>query len=266
MLKIPSSPQRRPRRAGTGPPRPGTPRASHGADHRARPDQLAAHARAARARADDPRRRSAAGSKLNEAAVAALLGVSRGPVREAFRALEESGLVRLEKNRGVFVRQIGVEEADEIYELRAVLDEFVGRRVAQTATPAKSASCARSSSGWSRRRRAATSTPTTSANLAFPRPAGRARGQREAARHLPAARQRAAISSAARRSRRPARCRSRRASTARSSTRSPPARPPPPAARCTSTSWRAASGCTARARQRAAAAASRAAPTRGKRR
>jgi phosphonate utilization transcriptional regulator len=76
-----------------------------------------------------------AGSKLNEAAVAELLGVSRGPVREAFRALEESGLVRLEKNRGVFVRQIDVGEADQIYELRCVLDEFVGRRVAQTVTP-----------------------------------------------------------------------------------------------------------------------------------
>jgi phosphonate utilization transcriptional regulator len=76
-----------------------------------------------------------AGSKLNEVDIAALLGVSRGPVREAFRALEESGLVRLEKNRGVFVRQIAVAEADEIYELRAVLDEFVGRRIAQTVTP-----------------------------------------------------------------------------------------------------------------------------------
>jgi phosphonate utilization transcriptional regulator len=76
----------------------------------------------------------AAGAKLNEAAVAAMLGVSRGPVREAFRALEESGLVRLEKNRGVFVRQISVEEADEIYEVRAALDEWVGRRVAQIAT------------------------------------------------------------------------------------------------------------------------------------
>src|SRR5207302_10747632 len=76
----------------------------------------------------------AAGAKLNEVAVAALLGVSRGPVREAFRALEESGLVRLEKNRGVFVRQISVAEADEIYEVRAALDEFVGRRLAQTAS------------------------------------------------------------------------------------------------------------------------------------
>ena len=79
----------------------------------------------------------AAGAKLIEASIAELLGVSRGPVREAFRALESSGLVRLEKNRGVFVRQISIREADEIYELRAVLDEFVGRRLAQTATPAQ---------------------------------------------------------------------------------------------------------------------------------
>jgi len=78
----------------------------------------------------------AAGAKLTEASIAELLGVSRGPVREAFRALEGSGLVRFEKNRGVSVRQISVEEADQIYELRAVLDEFVGRRLAQTATPA----------------------------------------------------------------------------------------------------------------------------------
>jgi phosphonate utilization transcriptional regulator len=80
-----------------------------------------------------------AGSKLREAEVAAMLGVSRGPVREAFRALEESGLVRLEKNRGVFVRQIDIDEADQIFELRAVLDEFAGRRAAQRATPAEAA-------------------------------------------------------------------------------------------------------------------------------
>ena len=78
-----------------------------------------------------------AGAKLTEASIAELLGVSRGPVREAFRALESSGLVRLEKNRGVFVRQISLREADEIYELRAILDEFVGRRLAQIATPAQ---------------------------------------------------------------------------------------------------------------------------------
>jgi phosphonate utilization transcriptional regulator len=76
-----------------------------------------------------------AGSQLRENEVASMLGVSRGPIREAFRALEGSGLVRLEKNRGVFVRQIGIDEADQIFELRAVLDEFAGRRAAQNATP-----------------------------------------------------------------------------------------------------------------------------------
>ena len=80
-----------------------------------------------------------AGSQVREVEVASMLGVSRGPVREAFRALEESGLVRLEKNRGVFVRRIGVDEADHIFELRAVLDEFAGRRAAQRATPAQAA-------------------------------------------------------------------------------------------------------------------------------
>ncbi|HVF62668.1 MAG TPA: phosphonate utilization associated transcriptional regulator [Casimicrobiaceae bacterium] len=76
----------------------------------------------------------AAGAKLNELDIAARLRVSRGPVREAFRALEESGLVRFEKNRGVFVRQIGFREADEIFELRALLDEYAGRRAARNAS------------------------------------------------------------------------------------------------------------------------------------
>jgi len=76
-----------------------------------------------------------AGAKLTEAALAERLGVSRGPVREAFRALEEVGLVRLEKNRGVFVRQITIEEADEIYEVRTILDEWIGRRLAQSVKP-----------------------------------------------------------------------------------------------------------------------------------
>ncbi|MCG3189407.1 MAG: hypothetical protein LKCHEGNO_01782 [Burkholderiaceae bacterium] len=73
----------------------------------------------------------AIGAKLNEAEIAQALGVSRGPVREAFRALEQAGLVRVEKNRGVFVREVSLQEANEIYEVRAALEGLIGRLAAQ---------------------------------------------------------------------------------------------------------------------------------------
>jgi phosphonate utilization transcriptional regulator len=71
------------------------------------------------------------GTKLTEAWLSERLGVSRGPIREAFRMLEEAGLVRQEKNRGVFVRDIPVDEAVEIFDLRAAMDDLVGRRLAE---------------------------------------------------------------------------------------------------------------------------------------
>ena len=76
------------------------------------------------------------GERVNESALAARFRVSRGPVREALRGLEESGLLRLEKNRGVFVREISLAEADEIYDLREALDELVGERLAKRFDPA----------------------------------------------------------------------------------------------------------------------------------
>jgi phosphonate utilization transcriptional regulator len=79
----------------------------------------------------------AAGAKLNETDFSSALGVSRGPVREAFRALEQAGLVRTEKNRGVFVREISLDEADQIYEVRAALEAMIGRLAAQRRTPAQ---------------------------------------------------------------------------------------------------------------------------------
>lgn len=77
----------------------------------------------------------AVGARVNESELAQRFNTSRGPIREALRALEEAGLVRNEKNRGVFVREIAFEEADEIYELREVLEEIIGRRVARFMTP-----------------------------------------------------------------------------------------------------------------------------------
>jgi phosphonate utilization transcriptional regulator len=76
----------------------------------------------------------AVGEHVNESELAARFGTSRGPVREALRALEESRLVRSEKNRGVFVREISIAEADEIYDVREALDQLIGERVAERAT------------------------------------------------------------------------------------------------------------------------------------
>jgi phosphonate utilization transcriptional regulator len=77
----------------------------------------------------------AIGERINESDLALRFGMSRGPIREALRALEESRLVRSEKNRGVFVREVSVREADEIYDVREALDQLIGQRVAERATP-----------------------------------------------------------------------------------------------------------------------------------
>lgn len=71
-----------------------------------------------------------AGDRLNENALALKLGVSRGPVREACRGLEQSGLVQVIVNRGVFVREISNRQAWELCEIRASLYGLAGRLLA----------------------------------------------------------------------------------------------------------------------------------------
>jgi DNA-binding GntR family transcriptional regulator len=75
-----------------------------------------------------------AGERLNENALAAKLGVSRGPIREACRGLEQSGLVDVIVNRGVFIRELRAGEAAELYEVRAVLYGLAGRLLAPIVT------------------------------------------------------------------------------------------------------------------------------------
>ncbi len=71
-----------------------------------------------------------AGERINEVAIARRIGVSRGPVREALRMLQEAGLLVFEKNRGVTVRAITPDEASDIYELRGRLEALVCERLA----------------------------------------------------------------------------------------------------------------------------------------
>ncbi len=62
------------------------------------------------------------GSRLNEVEIAADLGVSRGPVREALQRLAHHGLVTLESHRGAFVRRLHLDEVHELFELRIALE------------------------------------------------------------------------------------------------------------------------------------------------
>src|ERR1700738_4078877 len=71
-----------------------------------------------------------AGDRINESALAQVFSISRGPIREACRSLEKSNLVRVVTNRGVFVREMSVVQAAEIYDVRAHLFGLAGRLAA----------------------------------------------------------------------------------------------------------------------------------------
>jgi phosphonate utilization transcriptional regulator len=75
-----------------------------------------------------------AGERVNENSLAARLGISRGPIREACRALAQAGLLDAFVNRGVFVRRLELEEAVELYDVRASLAGLVGRLLAPRIT------------------------------------------------------------------------------------------------------------------------------------
>jgi len=78
----------------------------------------------------------APGERLNEAALALRMGTSRGPIREALRALAGWGLVTPVPNRGVFVRQLSMREMLEVYDLRALVFGFAAEHAAERVTAA----------------------------------------------------------------------------------------------------------------------------------
>lgn len=75
------------------------------------------------------------GSRILEADVAEQMGVSRAPVREAIRQLEQEGLVQFNPHRGAVVLGLPEAEIDAIYEMRAVIESRAMARVATTLTP-----------------------------------------------------------------------------------------------------------------------------------
>lgn len=74
------------------------------------------------------------GERINEKALAASQLVSRGPIREACRRLEQAGLVEIIVNRGVFVRKLKPKDAADLCDIRASLSALAGRILAADIT------------------------------------------------------------------------------------------------------------------------------------
>lgn len=64
------------------------------------------------------------GEHLKENEIAEQMSVSRSPVREAFRQLEQEGLIEAFPNQGCYVKTFDAKEIEDIFTLRAVLENL----------------------------------------------------------------------------------------------------------------------------------------------
>jgi DNA-binding GntR family transcriptional regulator len=75
------------------------------------------------------------GQRLIERELCEQVGVGRTSIREALRQLEAEGLVTTIPHRGPIVSTITVEEAEQLYDLRALLEGYAGRECARRRDP-----------------------------------------------------------------------------------------------------------------------------------
>ena len=85
----------------------------------------------------------APGDHLVEERLAAQLGVSRGPVREALQRLHRDGWVTLRPRYGAFVNQPTTDQVNEFFEARELLERAAAGLAAQRCTPEDAAAMLR---------------------------------------------------------------------------------------------------------------------------
>ncbi|WP_030066458.1 GntR family transcriptional regulator [Streptomyces natalensis] len=71
------------------------------------------------------------GARLSEESIGGALGVSRNTLREAFRLLTHERLLEHRLNRGVFVRVVTVEDLDDIFRVRMIVESAALRGLGQ---------------------------------------------------------------------------------------------------------------------------------------
>src|SRR6201988_5480501 len=74
------------------------------------------------------------GQKLHHQELSERLGVSRTPVREALTRLVQEGYVSLLPNRGFTCKEIRLQEAEELYDLREALEAFAVEQAVRNLT------------------------------------------------------------------------------------------------------------------------------------
>ncbi len=77
------------------------------------------------------RREIKSGDKITETTIASQLGMSRTPVREAIRRLQQDGLVEVRKNQGSFLRKYTYAEMADGYEITAMLTQMACRHLTE---------------------------------------------------------------------------------------------------------------------------------------
>jgi DNA-binding GntR family transcriptional regulator len=74
------------------------------------------------------------GERINQVRLAEQMNISRGPLREALRMLQNEGLVQHETNKGTFVSSLSAQDAWEIYTLRALLESEAAQLAVENIT------------------------------------------------------------------------------------------------------------------------------------
>ena len=74
------------------------------------------------------------GERLMEIPLAEELGVSRTPIREAIRILEQEGLIVMIPRRGTYVADMSLKDVAEVFELRSILEELAAELAAERIT------------------------------------------------------------------------------------------------------------------------------------